>query len=223
ARRGRQRCRAPHHHDVRLPRGAVAVEAAGQVVPGHPALLRHGGVVRGLRLRRHRRALRGAVHRRVPRRCPELPGGRLPLRPAGAGLRRPPYRPVPALRAGRVVMTEPATFSSDTAGLDECRRPEVVELTHGEMLDLGIAPVVKQLGDDRVRMLAYNGSVPGPTLRVRQGSEISVRCRNDGDVEATVHWHGLRLDNKSDGVPYETQEPIPIGGEYTCPVRFPDA
>ena len=78
-------------------------------------------------------------------------------------------------------MTEPATFSTDTSGLEECRRPEVVELSDGDTLDLRIAPVVKQLGDDRVRMLAYNGSIPGPTLRVRQGSEISVRCRNDGD------------------------------------------
>ena len=85
-----------------------------------------------------------------------------------------------------------------------------------------IAPVVKQLGDDRVRMLAYNGSIPGPTLRVHQGSEINVRVRNDADIETTVHWHGLRLDNRYDGVPYETQDPIPIGGEFTYRLRFPD-
>jgi FtsP/CotA-like multicopper oxidase with cupredoxin domain len=72
-------------------------------------------------------------------------------------------------------------------------------------------------------MLAYNGSIPGPTLRVPQGSEISIRVRNDADVEATVHWHGLRLDNAYDGVPHETQAPIPFGGEFTYQVRFPDA
>ena len=55
-------------------------------------------------------------------------------------------------------------------------------------------------------MLAYNGSIPGPTLRVRQGSEITVHVRNDADIEATVHWHGLRLDNEYDGVPHETQD-----------------
>ena len=92
-----------------------------------------------------------------------------------------------------------------------------------DSLDLRIAPVVKTLGDDRVRMLAYNGSIPGPTLRVRQGSEITVHVRNDGDTEATVHWHGLRLDNAYDGVPHETQAPIPIGGEFTYRLRFPDA
>ena len=85
-----------------------------------------------------------------------------------------------------------------------------------------IAPVVKQLGDDRVRMLAYNGSIPGPTLRVTQGSEINVRVRNDADTETTVHWHGLRLDNRYDGVPHETQAPIPIGGEFTYRIQFPD-
>jgi FtsP/CotA-like multicopper oxidase with cupredoxin domain len=71
-------------------------------------------------------------------------------------------------------------------------------------------------------MLAYNGSIPGPTLRVRQGSEVVVHVANDGDVEATVHWHGLRLENRFDGVPHDTQKPIPTGGRFTYRVRFPD-
>jgi FtsP/CotA-like multicopper oxidase with cupredoxin domain len=50
-----------------------------------------------------------------------------------------------------------------------------------------------------------------------------VQVQNDGDVEATVHWHGLRLENRYDGVPDETQVPIPVGGTYICKVRFPDA
>ena len=70
-------------------------------------------------------------------------------------------------------------------------------------------------------MLAYNGSVPGPTLRVAEGSQIEVDVVNEGDLEATVHWHGLRLDNRSDGT-HETQEPIAIGGRYSCTVAFPD-
>ena len=70
-------------------------------------------------------------------------------------------------------------------------------------------------------MLAYNGSIPGPTLRVRQGSEVLVNVINEGDMEATVHWHGLRLDNRSDGTP-QTQDPIPVGGSFSCRVAFPD-
>jgi FtsP/CotA-like multicopper oxidase with cupredoxin domain len=119
--------------------------------------------------------------------------------------------------------TPATTFSTDTEGLPECAAPALVDLAPGDTFELRIAPVVKQIGKDRVRMIAYNGSIPGPTLRVQQGSEISVRVRNDADTEATVHWHGLCLDNKYDGVPHETQDPIPIGGEFTYQVRFPDA
>jgi FtsP/CotA-like multicopper oxidase with cupredoxin domain len=74
-----------------------------------------------------------------------------------------------------------------------------------------------------VRMLAYNGSIPGPTVRERQGSEIVVQVTNDGDMDTTVHWHGLRLENKYDGVPHETQLPIPVGGSFTYRLKFPDA
>jgi FtsP/CotA-like multicopper oxidase with cupredoxin domain len=116
-----------------------------------------------------------------------------------------------------------ATFSTDVTGLPDATRPAVVALDDGATYELRIAAVAKDLGDDRVRMLAYNGSIPGPTLRVQQGSEIVVHVRNDGDTEATVHWHGLRLDNAYDGVPFETQPPIGIGGEFTYRLRFPDA
>jgi FtsP/CotA-like multicopper oxidase with cupredoxin domain len=71
-------------------------------------------------------------------------------------------------------------------------------------------------------MLAYNGSIPGPTLRVRQGSEVVVNVTNHADLETTVHWHGLRLENKYDGVPHETQEPIPVGGSFSYRIRFGD-
>jgi len=114
-------------------------------------------------------------------------------------------------------------FTTETAGLPEVLGPGVIRLADGDRLDLRIGPARKNIDGAELRMLAYNGSVPGPVLRVGQGSEITVQVRNDGDVEATVHWHGLRLENQYDGVPDETQVPIPIGGTYTCKVRFPDA
>src|SRR5215217_9458931 len=115
------------------------------------------------------------------------------------------------------------TFSTDPNGLDDRARAAIVELVDGDIFELRMAPVAKQFGESRVRMLAYNGSIPGPTLRVRQGSEITVHVRNDADMEATVHWHGLRLDNAYDGVPHETQAPIAVGGDFTYRLRFPDA
>jgi FtsP/CotA-like multicopper oxidase with cupredoxin domain len=112
-------------------------------------------------------------------------------------------------------------FPTDATGLPEARSSQVVEVSSGEALELRIAPVAKRLGDAHVRMLAYNGSIPGPTLKVAQGSEVVVDVVNDGDVEATVHWHGLRLDNRSDGT-HETQDPIPVGGRFSTRVAFPD-
>src|SRR5262245_14465002 len=113
------------------------------------------------------------------------------------------------------------TFPTETAGLPEAAGSKVLDLSTGQTVDLRIAPVAKRLGEATVRMLAYNGSIPGPTLRVRQGSEVVVKVANQGDVETTVHWHGLRLDNRSDGT-HQTQEPIPVGGEFACRVAFPD-
>jgi FtsP/CotA-like multicopper oxidase with cupredoxin domain len=115
------------------------------------------------------------------------------------------------------------SFPTDPTGLPEATRPELPELADGDTLELRVAPVAKRLGDTTVRMLGYNGSIPGPTLKVRQGSEIIVRVVNEGDLDTTVHWHGLRLENKYDGVPHETQAPIPVGGEFTYRIQFPDA
>ena len=113
-------------------------------------------------------------------------------------------------------------FPTATAGLAPSVATPVVELADGDEFDLTIAPVTKEIGGSALRMLAYNGSIPGPTLRVKQGSEIVVNATNEGDLEATVHWHGLRLDNRYDGT-HETQAPIPVGGSFTYRLQFPDA
>src|SRR5215208_337906 len=112
-------------------------------------------------------------------------------------------------------------FAIDTTGLPQAVGTTVVDLADGDAFELRIAPVTKQIGDATVRMLAYNGSIPGPTLRVREGSELLVNVANEGDLEATVHWHGLRLDNRYDGT-HETQSPIPVGGTFSARCTFPD-
>jgi len=113
------------------------------------------------------------------------------------------------------------TFSSSVAGLPNAVGTEVLDLADGDTIDLRIAPVVKRLGQAAVRMLAYNGSVPGPTLRVSQGSKLVVNVANDTDLDATVHWHGLRLDNRYDGT-HQTQAPIPAGKTFLYRIEFPD-
>jgi len=96
-----------------------------------------------------------------------------------------------------------------------------VELSDGAAFELRIGAVAKRLGDLTVRMLAYNGSIPGPTLKVKEGSEVEVDVVNDGDLEATVHWHGLRLENRYDGT-HETQAPIAVGASCASRVLCPD-
>src|SRR3954447_5959008 len=119
-------------------------------------------------------------------------------------------------------MTATDRFPRETLGLAAVARPAVVRLRDGDQYEMRIAPVVKRIGSDAVRMIAYNGSILGPTLHVDQDSEITVEVTNDGDVETTVHWHGLRLDNRYDGVPDGTQAPIGIGETFAYKVKFPD-
>lgn len=69
---------------------------------------------------------------------------------------------------------------------------------------------------------AYNGTVPGPLLRVRQGQRLAVRVVNELAEDTSVHWHGLRIPNAMDGVPHLTQPPIAAGGgrfdySFVCP------
>jgi FtsP/CotA-like multicopper oxidase with cupredoxin domain len=114
------------------------------------------------------------------------------------------------------------SFPTDPAGLPEASRPQLLELADGDTLELRVGPVAKRLGDAIVRMLGYNGSIPGSTVKVAEGTEIVVHVENHGDLDTTVHWHGLRLENRYDGVPHETQAPIPVGGEFSYRLQFPD-
>jgi FtsP/CotA-like multicopper oxidase with cupredoxin domain len=118
--------------------------------------------------------------------------------------------------------TSEERFSTETEGLEEATRPEVIRLRDGETHEITVQPVRKRIDDDEVRMLGYNGSIPGPTLHVDEGSEVTIEATNLGDVDATLHWHGLRLENRFDGVPEETQAPIPHGGTFTYRLQFPD-
>jgi FtsP/CotA-like multicopper oxidase with cupredoxin domain len=112
-------------------------------------------------------------------------------------------------------------FPTEVAGLPEACPSELVKLADDQQFDLRIAPVAKRLGGTTVRMLAYNGSIPGPTLKVQQGSEVLVNVENQGDLEATVHWHGLRLENRYDGT-HQTQQPMAVGEKFSARVTFPD-
>lgn len=112
-------------------------------------------------------------------------------------------------------------FSSDTTGLPPARSTELAHLAHGDRFSLTVEAVVKEIASQPVRLLAYNRSVPGPTLRLREGSQAVVEITNRGDLATTVHWHGLRLHNRYDGTEL-TQHPVPVGGSYEAVIATPD-
>jgi FtsP/CotA-like multicopper oxidase with cupredoxin domain len=79
------------------------------------------------------------------------------------------------------------------------------------------------IGLERVEVWAYNGQVPGPTLRLRLGETLRVRFHNDLPQPTTIHWHGVRVPNAMDGVPGVTQPPVPPGGEFVYEFTPKDA
>jgi FtsP/CotA-like multicopper oxidase with cupredoxin domain len=70
---------------------------------------------------------------------------------------------------------------------------------------------------------SYNGTVPGPEIRVRQGERLHITLENRLAEETTVHWHGVRVPNAMDGVPHLTQPPIAPGETFVYEFDAPDA
>ncbi len=101
--------------------------------------------------------------------------------------------------------------------------PAVVVLEDGDRFTLTASAVKKNINGREVAMLAYNGSIPGPLIRVKQGSEVTITFTNRMEIATTMHSHGVRLDNQFDGVPDVTQPPIKPGESFTYRIKFPDA
>ncbi|WP_328703004.1 multicopper oxidase family protein [Arenibaculum pallidiluteum] len=69
----------------------------------------------------------------------------------------------------------------------------------------------------------YSDAFPGPVIRMRQGQRLRARLVNGLDEHTSIHWHGLRLPNAEDGVPFLTQAPVPAGATHTYDFVPPDA
>ncbi len=92
-------------------------------------------------------------------------------------------------------------------------------LLTGNHFDLTIDTLPVNFTGRRATALAVNGSVPGPTLRWREGDTVSIAVTNRMRVPTSVHWHSLRLPNAMDGVPGLTYRGIQPG--ETFHYRFP--
>lgn len=96
----------------------------------------------------------------------------------------------------------------------------------GEVVDVEIVaePVERTMLDGRrLAVWAYNGTVPGPEIRLRLGDTLRARFRNRLPQPTTIHWHGVRVPNAMDGVPYVTQPPVEPGESFTYEFTPKDA
>ena len=88
-------------------------------------------------------------------------------------------------------------------------------------LRTGFVEQAIKAGGPKIGFWGFNETLPGPILRYRKGEKVSIMVENGLSVDTAVHWHGLRVPNNMDGVPFVTQDPIKPGArmayEYTVP------
>lgn len=116
------------------------------------------------------------------------------------------------LGAAAAMSVLPRAGSAATAPLPLEAKPGRVQL------------VPPELGDyPETSIWGFDGGVPGPLIRARQGDVLQRRLINSLPQPTAVHWHGLRIPNAMDGVPGLTQEPVPPGGEFLYEFPLKDA
>jgi suppressor of ftsI len=147
-------------------------------------------------------------------------GWRMPPMPEGIAM-------LPAMMALRPAVAPylpaPASGAADAPRVVPPVRPmRVLRLADRDTLRLEAGFVRRSVAGRDLVMLAFNGQHPGPLIDVERGAEIVVLFRNRIDAPTTVHWHGLRIDNRFDGAAGVTQAPVAPGDSFTYRVRFPD-
>lgn len=89
----------------------------------------------------------------------------------------------------------------------------------GTSIDLKIDYLPVNFTGKRATATAINGSVPGPTLRLREGDTVTIAVTNCLKESSSIHWHGMRIPAAMDGVPGLTYRGIEPGETFTY--RFP--
>lgn len=96
-----------------------------------------------------------------------------------------------------------------------------VVLKDGETYTLTAGYVMNTIGGRKVKMLAYNGMIPGPEIRVNEGDKVTIHFVNMFDMPTLLHAHGIRMDNQWDGSPL-VQSDIRPGTSFDYLLHFPD-
>src|SRR3989338_5402198 len=85
-----------------------------------------------------------------------------------------------------------STEKDAVSDLNAAKASEVLFIGDGGTFALNAVPVLKKINGVNYDFYGYNGMVPGPLLKVAQGSSITVNFTNNIDLPTTIHWHGLR-------------------------------
>ena len=112
--------------------------------------------------------------------------------------------------------------ATDPSTLPLARPRDILRLADGDVIDLEAGLVRRRIHSRDHIMYGFNGQYPGPLLHVPEAATITVNFTNSIPWPTTIHWHGLRLDNASDGVPGVTQDPVEPGGTFRYTVHFRD-
>ena len=149
--------------------------------------------------------------------------------PADAGRwRMPPMDMTMPMMPGMADLVPKTTPFLPGAGIDPNTIPaaafrEVVTMQDGDTLDLTAGLVRRTINGRTFVMYGFNGQYPGPLIKAAQGAKIVVNFRNETALPTAVHWHGVRLENRFDGVPHVTQHPVEPGASFVYEVFFRDA
>ncbi len=103
------------------------------------------------------------------------------------------------------------------------RPREVMAVGNGDSITLEAGVVRRTIGGRDYTMLGFNGQYPGPLIQAKRNTTLTITLVNHLPMPTTVHWHGVRLENRFDGVPDLTQPPVLPGESFTYTLRFPDA
>ena len=152
----------------------------------------------------------------------ETPGG-MQHQPEHTGWGTVPVPPGLAMLPAEMLLHPEVSPFLPRGDAPAARPRELVRLDNGDTLHLEAGLVRRTLNGRSYTMYAFNGQYPGPLIEAVRGSELTVVFRNRLPHPTTVHWHGIRLDARSDGVPGLSQPPVPPGGEFIYRLRFPDA
>ena len=106
--------------------------------------------------------------------------------------------------------------------LETAKKSEVVELKDGDTYVIDATIVKQEVGNQTIKRLAYNGQIPGPILKAKRGSKVTIIHNNKTDEATALHSHGLRGESRYDGAAPLTQDPIPVGDSFTYELEFPD-